>query len=60
MKIKFNPLGLCRFESLYCFHLLTLSDEVNFIPQEKKIDPSSNTEENSCEMQKGKKALYAL
>lgn len=46
MKIKFNPMDLCRFERLYCFHLLTLSDEVNFIPQEKKkIDPSSNAEE---------------
>lgn len=52
MKIKFNPWGFCRFERLYCFHLLTLSDEVNFIPQEDKIDPSSNTEEKSCGMQR--------
>lgn len=57
MKIKFNPLDLCRFERLYCFHLLTLSDEVSSIPQEKKIDPSSNTEENSCDMQGKKKSV---
>jgi len=57
VKIKLNPLDFCRCERLYYFCWLTLSAEVNFIPERGKKF-RSNTEEKSCNMQGEKKKSY--